>query len=142
MLTRLSLLFCLITGPFLVSCASTNAGESLQASVSAYNQNLRWKRFTNASQFVPAESRAKFLERYLNAEDDLHIQSMEVRNVTPYTKDGNRLADVVLVAQAYILPSTVVEKLTIVQRWAHVDGSWLLEESSRELVPEISSSED
>ena len=46
---------------------------------------------------------------------------------------------VVLVAEAYLLPSTVVEKMTIVQRWAHIDGSWILEKSSRELVPEISS---
>ena len=65
---------------------------------------------------------------------------MEVRNVTSYTKDGNQVADVILVAEAYLLPSTVVEKVTIVQRWARVDGAWLLEESSRELVPEISSS--
>ena len=141
MFTRLFIIFSILIGPLLVSCASTNAGETLQESVSAYNQNLRWKRFNNASRFVPAESRAKFLERYLTAEDDLHIQSMEVRNVTSYTKDGNRVADVVLVAEAYLLPSTVVEKMTIVQRWAHVDGAWLLEESSRELVPEISSAE-
>ena len=60
---------------------------------------------------------------------------MEVHNVTSYTKDGNRVADVVLVAEAYLLPSTVVEKMTIVQRWAQIDGAWILEESSRELVP-------
>jgi len=142
MLTRLLLLFFLAFGSLLSSCASSGAGETLQASVSAYNQNLRWKRFTNASRFVPAEARAKFLERYLSAEDDLHIQSMEVRDVTPYTKDGAQLADVVLVAEAYLLPSTIVEKLTIVQRWAHVDGTWLLENSSRELVPEISSPQE
>ena len=139
MLMRFFILVSLLLGPLLASCASTNTGESLQESVSAYNQSLRWKRFTTASRFVPAESRAQFLERYLGAEDDLHIQSMEVRNVTSFTKDGNQVADVVLVAEAYLLPSTVVEKMTIVQRWAHIDGSWILEKSSRELVPEISS---
>ena len=138
MLTRLMLLFSILLGPLLVSCASTNAGETLQESVSAYNQNLRWKRFTNASRFVPAESRAKFLERYLSAEDDLHIQSMEVRNVTSFTQDGNRVADVVLWPRR-IFAHTIVEKMTIVQRWTQIDGAWILEKSSRELVPEISS---
>lgn len=122
------------------ACAGTGSGDTLRASVSAYNQNLRWKRFNSASHFVPAKSRAKFLERYLSAEDDLHIQSMEVRDVTSYVKDGSPVADVVLVAKAYLLPSTVVEKVTIIQHWSHIDGAWLLTESSRELVPEKSDS--
>ena len=138
---RILCLLAILCGPHLTSCASSGAGESLRDSVSAYNQNLRWKRFTSAASFIPKETRAEFLERYLDVEDDLHIQSMEVRNVTSYTKDGNPQADVVLVAEAYLLPSTVVEKLTIIQHWAHLDGAWVLKESSRELVPESSSKE-
>ena len=53
--------------------------------------------------------------------------------------DMVKLADVVLVAEAYLLPSTVVEKITIVQHWARVDGAWVLKESSRDLLPGVSS---
>ena len=125
----------LLLALMLAACATHSGANTLRESVNTYNQNLRWKRFANAAHYVPADQRAEFLQRYLQAEDDLFIQSMEVRNVSSYAVEGEQRADVVLVAEAYLLPSTVVEKITIVQKWHQVDGAWILEESSRELVP-------
>ena len=63
-----------------MACNKATA-EGLTRAVDQYNKSLRWKRFTQASMFVAPDVRSKFLERYLAAEDDLNIQSLEVRAV-------------------------------------------------------------
>ena len=118
----------------LFACAAPNASESLRASVGNYNQSLRWKRYTNAARFLPAEKRADFLQQYLSVEDDLHVQSVEVRSVSTYEREGQQVADVVLVAEAYLLPSTVVKKTTIVQTWELQNGHWELVEPGTSLI--------
>ena len=119
-LTALGLALCML------ACAGPNAGESLRASVGTYNQSIRWKRYNTAARFLAADKRADFLEQYLSVEDDLHVQSFEVRSVSTYEREGNQVADVILVAEAYLLPSTVVRKTTIVQTWQFQNGGWEL----------------
>ena len=99
-----------------------------------YNQSLRWKRYNTAARFLAPDKRADFLEQYLSAEDDLHVQSVEVRSVNTYERDGDKVADVVLIAEAYLLPSTVVKKTTIVQTWKHQNGGWELIEPGTSLI--------
>ena len=120
----------------LLACAGPNTGESLRASVGTYNQSIRWKRYNTAARFLAPEKRAKFLEQYLMVEDDLHVQSVEVRSVNSYEKEGERRADVVLIAEAYLLPSTVVKKTTIVQTWRFQRGGWELIDPGTSLAKE------
>ncbi|MEC9466628.1 MAG: hypothetical protein VX834_12630 [Myxococcota bacterium] len=122
----------------LLACAAPNAGESLRASVGTYNQSMRWKRYNTASTFLAPDKRADFLEQYLNVEDDLHVQSVEVRSVNSYERDGKPIADVVVVAEAYLLPSTVVRKTTMIQTWLFSNGGWELIDPGTSLAKERS----
>ena len=135
--------FHIAEGILLVSMAAcaTAAGkrDSLPRSIAAYSELLRWGKVDGAASFHLPENQAAFVARYTAAEDDLHIESIEVRAVAfpPVQEDEPLAADVTLVAQAYLLPSTVVEKTVIVQRWEHRDGGWRIVRSSRELAPPL-----
>jgi len=119
------------------ACAATAAnGDPLDICVSRYNEGLRWKRLNNASAFVVPERRAAFMRRYLSREEDLHIESLEVRAVTKIDEAAVPTFDVTVVAEAYLMPSTVLQKTVLTERWEQREGSWLLVASEPELVPE------
>jgi len=120
----------------LPACTAPETSQHLRASVQEYNQNLRWKRFSSAASYLIPDERAGFLKRYLAAEDDLHIQSIEVRGVSPAQSNDRKGADVTVVAESYLLPSTVVRRTTILQHWEQIGGTWRLIRSSQELAPQ------
>ncbi|MEL6546837.1 MAG: hypothetical protein AAFQ82_19580, partial [Myxococcota bacterium] len=105
----------------LCACANTRGGggEGLKVAVNSYHDNLRWKRINNASTYRLPDERAEFLARYLAVEDDLSIDAIEVRGVTFVPNSEPLAADVVVTAEAYMLPSTVLKKHVITERWAH-----------------------
>jgi hypothetical protein len=118
------------------SCA-TSGGQSgsLDMAVHFYNEGLRWKRFAQAAQYVEETSRPDFLSRYLGSEDDLHIESLEVRAVNPLSEAAVPTFLVTVAAESYRLPSTVLEKVIMVQRWEQRGEAWLLVSCEPELVP-------
>ena len=105
----------------------------------AYNELVRWKKYDSAGAFRTPEDRTAFMVRYLAVEDDLNVESMEIRSVVwpPVTAEQPIAAEVVIVASAYLLPSTVVEKVIIQQRWEFRDGRWMIVESDKELAPPV-----
>lgn len=113
--------------------------DVLPRAVNAYNTFLRWKKYDSATAFRTPEDRADFAARYLAAEEDLSVDSIEVRsiNVLEVAEGEPPTAEVVVVAHAYLLPSTVLEKIIMKQRWEQREGNWLLIESDRELVPPL-----
>ncbi len=120
------------------SCASTaTRRQALEPAVQSYNTLLRWKKFERAADYLPVEERADFIERYLAAEDDLYVESVEVRAISWLSDKPLPAAQVVVVANAYLLPSTVLEKYIIRQRWEYRGKKWLLTERSRELAPPL-----
>lgn len=122
------------------ACATGGAAggsDDLRTVVGAYNEHLRWKRFPAAARFLKPESQAPFLSRYLTAEDDLFVEALEVRAVTFGTDELTPSADVTVVATAYVLPSTVLEKVVMTQHWELVDKQWVLITTDRELVPAV-----
>ena len=117
-------------------CATTANGKALQASVKGFNENLRWKRFTGAATFVPAKERNQFIAHYLGLEKDLFIQNLEIRNVSLVNQTSEdspretiRKAHVLVMAEYYILPSTVVKREPITQEWEFTNGTWQMVES-------------
>lgn len=105
--------------------------------MNSYHQSLRWKRLDTAAQYRLAEERADFLARYLAVEDDLNIDTMEVRGVHFIPDSDPLAADVVLTAEAVLLPSNVLEKHVITERWELRGDTWRLIETSMELAPEV-----
>ncbi|MEL6196063.1 MAG: hypothetical protein AAFQ77_03310 [Myxococcota bacterium] len=134
------LLACLVTGS--VGCSGSGGeGKHLKAAVDDYHANLRWKRLNEASNYRATERRAEFLARYLAVEDDLSIDTIEVRGVTFVPDSQPPAADVVISAEAYLLPSAILKKHVITEHW-ELDGErWLLVSTSAELAPELEPSE-
>ena len=116
-------------------CAASTPDATLDAAVETYNESLRWKRFDNAAAFLPAADQAEFLQRYTEAEDDLHIDAIEVRGARFDPNHEPPAATVTVVASAYRLPSTILRKVVITQRWELGAAGWTLLGSDPELLP-------
>jgi hypothetical protein len=126
----------LVASLSLSACAAPGSGDmDLSRSVSMYNDALRWKRFEQAAAFIPADARAAFLERYLATEDRLQIESLEVRSVVSIPEQDVPTFDVVVVASAYLLPSNVVERITLIERWQQRGGVWRMVHADHDLAP-------
>ena len=108
-----------------MSCATATSSKALQLAVQEFNQNLRWKRFHEAAILVAQDKRQEFIQHYLTIENDLFIQNLTVKNVE--AKPGspsNQAVNVLVVAEYYLLPSTIVRRQQITQEWAFQAGSW------------------
>lgn len=128
MLTRIILLsFVFLAGTIGgYGCQTTASVVNLQSSIAVFNQNLRWERFTGAAAFLPLKDRQNFIIKYNNLENDLFIQNLEVKNVQPVDQADNQRTRVLLIAEYYVLPSTVVQRQAVTQYWEFIDGSWQL----------------
>ena len=133
----LQVLFAVTLLGALNSCASTAKGKALEASVKGFNENLRWKRFSGAATFVPSQDRNQFMEHYLSIEKDLFIQSLEITNVFVHTATPKespekplKTAQVLVMAEYYVLPSTVVQRRPVTQEWHFKDGVWQMIKSN------------
>jgi hypothetical protein len=113
------------------------AGQKLQYAVHSFNDHLRWKRFDSAAAFLPSDLKPDFLERYLSVEDDLHVESIEVRAVSNESTEDIETAKVTVVAQSYLLPSNVLRKTIITETWELRGGRWTMAEMSRHLAPPL-----
>ena len=61
--------------------ASPDDATTLQTSLKSFHKNMRWSRFDEASLQVSERYRQRFLGRYEEMGDDLHIVSIEVKKV-------------------------------------------------------------
>jgi len=113
------------------------AGARLRDAASRYNDLLRWKKFPGAAAFLPAEERSDFLKRYLAVEDDLNIVNVEIVAVNWLSHEPVQRVEVTVTAESHMLPSTVIKKTVMVQRWEWRDSAWLMVGSSDELVPPL-----
>jgi len=111
----------------LVSCATPYSNrKNLRQTVAAFYDDLRWKRFDNAAQRLPEEKQETFLQYCLDTENDLSIDSLEIRSIILHNK--NQTAQVILQAEYTLLPSTVVQKRRLAQRWKRDGNAWYLED--------------
>ena len=63
--------------------AQARMGESLVDTVMAYNQGVRWSRFSAAAAHVPPEERASFLDQRDELSEALRITDYELLEVEP-----------------------------------------------------------
>ena len=101
----------------------------------SFNQNMRWKKFDQAARYLEPQQQADFLNRYMEREQDLFIQLMEVRTVSKFEHHQAAFANVMVITESYLLPSTIIKKLTQIQKWKKLeDGHWILVELSQDLL--------
>src|SRR5688572_9169754 len=118
------------------ACATGASQETLDLAVHRYSDSLRWKRFSEAAAYLVPEARRAFLSRYLASEGDLHIDNLEVRGVSEVLAPLPTY-DVTMIAEAYVLPSTVLSRIVMTQRWERGDNGWRIISSDRELLPTL-----
>ena len=118
-----------------LGCAATADNANLVTSVKTFNESMRWKRFQAAASFIPVTGRSSFLSRYRDTEEDLSIESIEIRNMELQETGGVQQAMVTVVSRSYLLPSTVLTTTRMTQHWELKNGAWLLTKTINELVP-------
>jgi len=110
------------------ACATTQASktalEKLQEAIEAYNHAFRWKNYERAAMFLPNDKRSAYLAAYEDDESSLQVEEFAIRNLDMLNDKG---AKVSIRVSYLLLPSVTVEHRTMVQHWAEVNGSWVLE---------------
>jgi len=68
----------------LAGCAASASKrtEDLVSDARAFQEGLRWRRYEEAAQLVPASVRAAFLDAHEEIDDDLRIDDYEIERVT------------------------------------------------------------
>jgi len=111
----------------LASCQHLTPKDSIEVlhdSVEAYNHAFRWKAYDRAATYrLPAE-RTAFIATYEDDQSSLQIEDYKVMRVNLI---GDRAAHVTVRVRYLMLPSTVVQRSTVVQEWHKVGDDWLVE---------------
>lgn len=101
--------------------------EELEESVTAYNHAFRWKNYKEAAMFRPPEQRAMFVAKYTDDKESLQVEDLQIIQVHMVTE---KHVQAVVRVRYMMLPSTTIQKRTIVQDWFRVKKEWRLEEES------------
>lgn len=118
-------------------CASSNRDQlkAFEDALQGYNEAFRWKNFERAALFLPPDLRAAFVAAHEDDEKSLHVEDYQVLRAD---LDGEDRAVVTIRLSYTLLPSLTVERRNLVQHWARVAGTWILESeenSIRKLEP-------
>lgn len=90
-------------------------GDALSDSYKMFNNDLRWKRYDTAAQFMPPSMRGAFLEAVEKDEKDLNITDFEIKDVFADPDTGKAVVRVRIV---WYMNNEAVEKRGMVtQTW-------------------------
>jgi len=115
-------------GVLCVGCVAPSATErdQLRDQVRGYHDDMRWRRYGEAAQYLPQPRRKRFLEQVDDLKDDLEIADYELVSVT--TKAEGRVQ--VRVAFDWESKRTgLLRRTEVVEVWVRAAGSWMLAES-------------
>ena len=101
-----------------------DAVESLRESVDAYNHAFRWKVYDHAVQFLPTDVRGPFLVAYEDEESSLQVEEYRILRVQMH---NDTTATITIRIRFMMMPSVIVQKETLIQHWAKLGASWILE---------------
>ena len=125
MLRRCLGLWLALSAPLLMGCAipasiMDSLGESVipsvNESVDAYSQDLRWGRILQASLHMPPEQRERFIELFDDDQSTFHFTSVEVLSADPKGVDG-REVEILVAWEFYSPPGLTERKLRQKQTW-------------------------
>lgn len=111
------------------ACASTPeeqtaSPEELVRSVTDFHQHLRWRRYNEASAYLPEADKGRFVGQFEEVDETFRVVEYEIRSVE-FGKDGKRATSKVEV-QWLREPDMRVHKDKIEERWEAREGRWLL----------------
>jgi hypothetical protein len=94
---------------------------NLQQAQLAYTQNMRWQNFDKASQWVPADDRARFF-RESDALRDVRISEYDIGEIE--MGDGGKSAVVRVSYRLYDMRTLIERSLLETQEWSYGDEGW------------------
>ena len=112
----------------LAGCASAKQGETLVDSVRAYNDGVRWERFTVAAVHVPPQERATFVDEADERAHDIKITEYDVLRID---QQGEREATVQIKMAWYRESEGLLRETQAVQSWERHGKSWWMVDETR-----------
>lgn len=102
--------------------------DSLTETVRAYNDGVRWGRFTTAAAYIPAAQRAERVDEWDQRAKDLDITDYEILNVIAH---GDRNAKVEVKVSWYKESEGTLHETHAVQTWERRGKTWLMVDEAR-----------
>lgn len=112
----------------LAACAAPKAGDTLGESVRAYNDGVRWERFTNAALHVPPKERSQFVDDADARAKDLKITDYELVRVE---QKGDKVAEVQVKMEWYLDSEGKVRETHARQTWERHGKTWWIVDETR-----------
>ncbi len=119
---------CLLVVSLLAACHSAKSGETLAESVRAYNESVRWQRYSNAAVHVPPAERSEFVDELDERSKDLRITDYEIVRVD---QKNDKLAKVQVKMSWYLDSEGTLKETNSVQTWERHGKSWWVIEEKR-----------
>jgi hypothetical protein len=103
--------------------------DTLQESILAYNEGVRWERFEAAASALPPKERSAFVDEMDQRAKDLKISEYDVVRVE--TKKGSKTATVQLKVAWYKDSEGTLKETHAVQTWERHGKAWYMVEETR-----------
>lgn len=117
---------------WLAACGHVTREQLLYQSAAAFHNDVKWKRYTEATSRVVPWRRLDFLDKYGKQTETLQIDEYEVQAVLfpaegekGYAKDAT-LATFKMLRYQVESPSVTREKIDLTERWLYNDGGWFV----------------
>jgi hypothetical protein len=117
------LLVCIVA-----ACHAPRSGDTLGESVRAYNEGVRWERFSAAAVHVPPAERSQFVDDADQRAKDLRITDYEVIGVE---QKGDRLAEVQVKMSWYLDSEGKLRETHAKQTWERHGKTWWIVDEAR-----------
>jgi hypothetical protein len=102
--------------------------ETLNDTVRAYNEGVRWGRFTTAAAYIPAAQRAQRVDEWDQRAKDVDITDYEILNVVTH---GDREAKVEVKMSWYKESEGTLHETNALQTWEKRGKAWLMVDEAR-----------
>ena len=112
----------------LAACAAPKAGDTLAESIRAYNDGVRWGRYSVAAAHVPPKERTEFIDQADDRADDLKITDYEVVSVD--SKD-EKTASVKIKVSWYRESEGTLRETHSRQIWERHGKTWWMVDEAR-----------
>lgn len=112
----------------LAACAAPKSGDTLAESVRAYNDSIRWERFSVAAVHVPPKERSDFVDQADERADDLKITDYEVVRVD---SKSDKTASVQIKLSWYRESEGTLRETQAMQTWERHGKTWWMVEEER-----------
>jgi hypothetical protein len=113
---------------WLAACAAPKAGDTLGESVRAYNDGVRWERFSNAANHVPPKERSQFVDDADQRSKDLRITDYELVRVE---QKSDRVAEVQVKVEWYLDSEGKLRETHARQTWERHGKTWWIVDETR-----------